>query len=91
VHQLVNKYFDNIKMHNMTVKKKKYVYVLYIKTSVPNRQRAQHMSAVKTNRIEVSGETIVFYCEIHVYINNSVWQNAEFVNVTTGGKGPVEM
>jgi hypothetical protein len=76
-------------MNSRTVKKKVHVCFVH-KTAVPNRQRAQHMSAVKTNRLEVSGETVAFYCEIHVYISNSVWQNAEFVNVTTGGTGQLK-
>jgi hypothetical protein len=48
------------------------------------------MSAVKTNRLEVSGVIIAFSCKIRVYINNSVWQNAELLNVTTGGRGQLK-
>ena len=60
-----------------------YLCILYM-ASVPAVQRAQRMSGVKTNRLVVSGEIIAFYCETHVYINSSVWQNADILNVTTG-------
>jgi hypothetical protein len=56
------------------------------KNSVCTSQETHYVSATKPNRLMLFRETVAVYCDSNVkHVNTLCGQNAEFLNVKTGG------
>jgi hypothetical protein len=59
---------------------------IIFRNSVPTAKKTQHVSIAKTSWLMLFREMIVIYSDNHTkLINTLCWQNAEILNVITGG------
>jgi hypothetical protein len=58
-----------------------------VTNSVRTSQETHYFFTTKPNRLMLFGETVAVYCENHTeHIDTPCGENAEFLNVRTGGE-----